>query len=151
MKTYILTVSRTFPSTHQRKGEETQFARKIFNREKIHTIRKNVAIWKKRFEKIKKGEACLSLREWSGKPYRSKQVEFALLTKEDGIGIQEVSFHFCEDLPAVKSENGSWYHHSLTDVAKNDGLSRDDFKEWFKNHDRRENMVIIHFTKFRYK
>jgi hypothetical protein len=35
-------------------------------------------------------------------------------------------------------------------LAKNDGLSLDDFKEWFKGYDLSKPLALIHFTKFRY-
>ena len=35
-------------------------------------------------------------------------------------------------------------------LAKNDGLSDDDFREWFKKIDFSKPMAIIHFTDFRY-
>src|SRR5690554_4930802 len=101
MTTYVITLSRTFPGTHPRKGEQTLFVAMLievlkWNPDnpklggKLHTIRGNFPLWEKRFKKIEKGEACLSLRYWSEKPYRSKQVEFARLTREDGIGLQKI-------------------------------------------------------------
>lgn len=36
------------------------------------------------------------------------------------------------------------------DLAHNDGLSTDDFKEWFRGYDLSQPLAIIHFTKFRY-
>jgi len=41
----------------------------------------------------------------------------------------------------------------ITDIrtlAKNDGLSLQDFKDWFKGYDFSKPMAIIHFTRFRY-
>ena len=35
-------------------------------------------------------------------------------------------------------------------LAKNDGLSLEEFKEWFKGYDLSQPMAIIHFTRFRY-
>jgi hypothetical protein len=40
--------------------------------------------------------------------------------------------------------------NNFTRLAKNDGLSLKNFKEWFKKYDISEPMAIIHFTKFRY-
>jgi len=90
MKTYVITFSRQFPHSHKRSGEETNFVEKIMFGGKIHTIRNSYMVWEDRFKKIYKGEACLALRYWSGKPYRSKQVEFLRLTKDDGICIQPI-------------------------------------------------------------
>lgn len=113
---------------------------------KIHTIRANYELWKKRFDKIGAGEACLSLRYWSGKPYRSKQVEFLRLTRENGIGIQKITMRR-EELPdrilygAQAMEEGDSWNSLLTGenitrtpvdmYARNDGLTPEDFIAWF--------------------
>jgi len=159
MKTYVITFSKEFPSTHKRCGESTGFVEKILSGSKIHTIRNNYSLWEDRFKNIRKGEAYLSLRYWSGKPYRSKQVEFLRLTKEDGIGIQPIIIADYGDSFRVQPYNTGekitnkdlWYIGEtgrLSEIAKNDGLSVDDFKEWFKG----KQMIgaIIHLTKFRY-
>lgn len=162
MKTYILTVSRKFPGTHNRREDPTYFVEQIQNalahykdgwttsgfKMKFHTIRANYALWKKRFRKIDAGLACLSIRYWSGKPYRSKQVEICRLAKDDGVGVQLLSFSggfFSSQL--VDGEIKYW---NLEILAKNDGLSFDDFREWFRSYDLTKPMAIIHFTKFRY-
>ena len=97
MKTYVITLSKTFPATHKRHGEPTYFRDKFsypdskgMVSKKLHTIRANYDLWAKRFQKIAAGEACLSVRQWTGAPYRSKQEELARLTREDGIGIQRL-------------------------------------------------------------
>ena len=163
MKTYVITFSREFPSTHKRSGEETGFVEKIMSGNKIHTIRKNYDFWEKRFRKINKGEACLSLRYWSGKPYRSKQVEFLRLTKEDGIGIQKVMLVDHDNHFYIKIERpGQKALHSdciecddiemdirlVKKLSENDGLDIGDFQDWFKGI--RKTVAIIHLTKFRY-
>ncbi len=175
---YRLGVSRHFPAEHPRKGEPTYFIKKILNAiehtgyylspeedmpqsiEKIHTIRANYPLWAKRFEKINKGEAVIDLFYWSGSPYNykrdgSKQVVFATLTREDGIGIQKLQVHEYVD---ENEEERAFYaiddkaHFDLTTfkIAQNDGLSQEDFKAWFKGYDLTEPMAIIHFTSFRY-
>lgn len=185
MNTYVITLSQRFPATHPRKGERTYFKEKLHNallwqkgenvgyalnpsdavpqdqpQLKLHTIRANYPFWAKRFEKINAGEAVLSVRQWSGKPYRSKMIEIARLTKDDGIGLQ--ALEFLEFDPAFKT--GIWiagktYGQSQKLIlAKNDGLSFDDWYAWFfgkkKNgkplYDLSQTMAIIHFTSFRY-
>ena len=152
MKTYVLTVSRNFPITHKRAGEETLFVRKIKDGIKIHTIRANYPLWKKRFDEINAGRACLSIRYWSGKPYRSKQVEIVRLTNADEIGIQRLEFDKNKDgCSSMKFYNiDGNFASTIEQVANNDGLCIIDFKEWFKGYDLSEPMAIIHFTKFRY-
>lgn len=148
MITYVITLSTKFPATHPRNGEPTRFLENIMNMDKIHTIRANYSLWEKRFRKIDEGVACLSIRYWSGMPYKSKQIEFARLTKEDGIGLQKCfvrTFNVGGILIPHKDYSVNSY-----EVAKNDGLEFDDFKEWFKGYDLPSPMAIIHFTKFRY-
>ena len=150
-----------FPTTHIRAGEPTGFKDKFlaaFMHEeckwkKLHTIRANYELWKKRFEKIENGEACLSIRQWTGKPYRSKQVEIARMTSEDGIGLQELRIVNEKDkgrgimLGYVDGEQKSDFIHTL---SKNDGLSFNDWLEWFKGNNYNKPLAIIHFTSMRY-
>ena len=164
MITYYLTLSQVFPSTHARAGEPTNFeaafrAGQVFNRgseclyrqPKLHTIRANYDFWAKRFEKIAAGEACLSIRQWVGKPYGkgSTQREIARLTREDGIGLQEMTV----DGTCIG------YHPTFVDgvsvpsktLAANDGLSESDWCNWLAGYKTLEPLAVIQFTKFRYK
>lgn len=163
MKTYVITLSQVFPVTHSRKGEPTGFKDKFLAaicKEvciclKLHTIRANYELWKKRFDEIDAGRACLCIRQWSGQPYRSKQVELARLTHKDGIGIQQLKI---DKFPIEDST--AWYgfvdgytqnHNEFFEkLAHNDGLSFADWYEWFKGYDLSKPLAIIHFTKFRY-
>ena len=156
-KKYVITLSQVFPVTHCRKGEPTGFKDAFLQGQndvfdgKRHTIRANYDLWKKRFEEIDAGKACLCIRQWSGKTYRSKQTEIAVLTKEDGIGIQKLCFH--EDGDGKKSLilftiDGKPNNRLF--LAKNDGLSLTDWENWFKGYDLSKPLAIIHFSKFRY-
>jgi hypothetical protein len=144
-------VSRVFPAYHPRKGQDTDFQTKIYHaikpfdvclyKPKLHTIRGNYALQERRIRAVNEGKAVLSLRYWSGKPYQTKQVEFLQL-KGDQVGVQKLeayamSWHVGENQVAVKQ------------VAQNDGLTLDDFINWFDMKIEQE-MAIIHFTKFRY-
>ena len=175
---YRLSISRFFPATHKRKGEETNFTDKIYRligdileekhgkhaligikdkysingwwniEPKIHTIRSNYPLWQKRFEKINKGEAVLELYYWSGKPYNSKCITICQLGKNDGIGVQRIDINpFGID---YNIDFKGWVYGEGHILSKNDGLSEQDMKEWFRNYDLSEPMAIIHFTKFRY-
>ena len=127
-------------------GEETHFKEKFLSGEKLHTIRANYPLWEKRIKEVQDGRAILSIRQWTGKPYRSKQVEIATLTAENGVGLQRLEFTDCRlRFPYVGSE---WT--SMVSLAKNDGLSLNDWVGWFGGYDLSEPMAIIHFTKFRY-
>lgn len=166
MKTYVLTVSRYFPTNHKRKGEHTFFIEKINETlipvtqcpilsPKIHTIRSNYELWAKRIKEVQEGKAILSIRYWSGKPYNSKQVEICQLDKNTGCGVQKLEFMFGKfNDPSVATTIFEKFdgNRLLSDeqLAKNDGLALEDFKEWFKKYDLSKKMAIIHFTSFRY-
>lgn len=170
IKRYRLGVSRTFPSTHKRKGEKTWFVVKIisslgmFNDKlrnatrafriipKLHTIRSNYELWEKRIKKVQEGNAVIELFYWSGKPYNSKQIVFATLDKDSGCGVQELIF-LNNDITQANIQNTELDEFECEDykyIAQNDGLSIQDFKDWFKSYDLSKPMAIIHFTKFRY-
>lgn len=146
MKTFVLTVSKNFPKTHKRAGQSTRFVweiLKLFSEEniKIHTIRTNYELWEKRIKQINEGKAILSIRYWSEKPYNSKQIEICRLEK---VGIQKLENPDNFMFASVENKMIDWQ-----DIAKNDGLSFEDFCDWFKIK-KSEPMAIIHFTEFRY-
>jgi len=179
IKRYRLGVSRAFPTTHPKKGEPTYFVEKIIvgqidvenfthivcsqeydseivetcNDPKLHTCRANYPLWEKRIKEVQAGRAVIELFYWEDKPYRSKQVVFAVLDKDSGCGVQKMTFNkedqnkpvllypVIEDRPVIED---------IQTIRKNDGLEWKDFKSWFKNYDLSEPMAIIQFTKFRY-
>jgi hypothetical protein len=140
--TYVLTVSEFFPKTHNKAGLPTGFINAISKCGKIHTIRANYDLWKKRADKINRGEAVLSVRYWTGKPYNSKQKEVFVFEK---IGVEKLQLDmlgwFIDDIDS---------DYATKDFAKNDGLSEEDFKQWFKGQDFSKPKAIIHFSDFRY-
>ena len=146
MKTYVITLSKYFPSTHMWAGIETNFKEKFLCGEKIHTIRGNYELWEKRIKEVQDGRAALSIREWTGRPYWSQQIEIAQLTAKNGVGLQKLEFYGnCAGLPhvdgiCVKGEN----------LAQNDGLLSDGWDNWFRKCGPNTSLAIIHFTKFRY-
>lgn len=145
IKTYVITIAKQFPSDHICKGEPTYFREKIEAGEKIHTIRTNYDLWAKRIEEVQAGRALLSLRQWSVKPYNSKQVEIKQLTADDGVGIQ---------LAELNMRGGVIIGNSTIDkstVAKNDGLSVNEFDSWFRKVVPYQELALIHFTPFRYQ
>lgn len=156
MKTYVITLSRHFLANHKRAGEETHFKEKFTlgqgltdydtpSMAKLHTIRANYPLWEKRIKEVQEGNAVLSVRQWTGKPYRSKQIEIARLTAANGVGIQKLEIF---DLMRPAKVDGRLV--DLMDLANNDGLSFSDWYHWFRLADVIKPMVIIHFTKFRY-
>ena len=162
---YVLILSKTFPATHPRKGEQTEFGLALKNTLdfwrhdlapldmlfcKLHTIRANYLLWKKRFEKIERGEACLSIRQWEGKPRHSKTIEIARLTKEDGIGLQKLEFETDAICPLYHPIIDGKPRCEAETLAANDGLCFVDWQCWFDQYDLSQPMAIIHFSKFRY-
>lgn len=131
MKCFYIMVSEYFPKGHPKAGCPTDFIQKIQSGDKLHTIRLNYHYWKDRIDQINSGSAYLSLRHWSDKPYRSKQVEFKRLHK---VGIERADRVLYMDWPRL---------------AENDGLEFAHFLAWF-NHSIPEYSAIIHFTDFRY-
>lgn len=154
-KTYVITLSQVFPVTHVRNGEPTGFKDKFLAAIKqlegewwkIHTLRANYELWKKRFDEIAAGNACLSVRQWTGKPYCSKQVELAVLTKEDGIGLQKMTVAGCSVFHPIFVDTHSI---SADELAHNDGLSSSDWRNWFSRYDLTEPLAVIQFTPMRY-
>lgn len=163
-------ISRVFPATHPRAGQRTYFEEKTFSgtylnphatftdaiinsgmyhtaEPKLHTIRENYDLWARRAENINKGEAVLSLRQWTGSPYNykrdgSKPVEFMRMEK---IGVQKIQIFTSGNTKGVRVE---YNLKNIHEVANNDGLSVDDFCKWFKKD---IEGVVIHFTEnFRY-
>ena len=143
--TYVLIISERFPNKmHNKVGQQTNFYQKILRNIKKHTIRGNYTLWRKRFKKIDEGEACLSVRQWEGVPYRSKQIELIVFHKTNGIGIEKLEDPRNLILASIEGKEIAW-----GTVAENDGLDFTDFQEWFKNSPNKP-MAIIHFTNFRY-
>lgn len=138
----VITLAKTFPVYHPRAGEPTGFADAFLSGRKIHTIRENKNGY------YNDGD-IVSVRQWSGKPYASKQE-----TLEDGgrIGVVPVQliFHPGGGLSVFVDRK----LQSVSIVAHNDGLDISDFCAWF-NPRRLQNLTLnyslIHFTDFRYQ
>lgn len=168
---FIQKIWKTFPdlkvSEYKHNFFEQDFKKsivwcyRVVDGEKRHTIRVNYDLWKKRADKINKGEAVLSLRQWTGSPYNfkkdgSKQVEFLRLTK---VNIQKIWIKGYSITMGGKEQKfllsscGDCYI-DLDKLAVNDGLGFEDFKNWFappiKNKAKEKAMnfsgAIIHFN-----
>ena len=171
MKTYIVTLSKTFLKGHPRAGEPTYFAEKFFKGQgkyraeideefgrllipKIHTMRANYGMWAKRIAEVQRGEAILSVRVWSGAPYRSAQVTLANLDHTSGLGVQELRFMsksiYSPYIGPIDEYTVSINFSDRKILSDNDGLSLDDWQDWFASYDLSEPMALIHFTPFRY-
>lgn len=155
IKTYNIMLSRVFPVTHPKAGQETGFEQKVMAAindipcypKKLHTIRANYDLWKKRIDEVMAGEAELCLRQWTGKPYCSKTVVIKRLRCDDGVGIQKLTFYTSRIVyPTIDDK----YQPSILEISSNDGLSKDDWLDWFLDYDLSRPLAIIHFTNFRY-
>jgi hypothetical protein len=148
--------ARTYPHYHPRKGEPTHFVEKIWKslysngacpaeldkfiqhyeaqvrgeyakyneiHRKGHTIRAGNRWWV--------GDYFIP-RVWSGKPYRSKTIQFA-----PPIIVEKVwEIVICKDEYLL---NGMAIDLPLlTEIAKNDGLSADDMELWFAPYGKKE-------------
>lgn len=168
MKIHVIMLSKNFLAKHPKKGLPTHFKTKFMNAQngavskpsydgdlnlehafKRHTMRENLPYWKSIFEEIARGEACLSVREWSGRPRRSASVEIKRLTASDGISLQELRF--------IPDRSGKGYYVTIdgtqvsaNTIANNDGLSFADWSAWFKDVDKSKPLAVIQFTRFRY-
>lgn len=179
IKRYRRSVSRYFPKSHPRAGEPTYFVEKILRglwlnerittqqiidlnikdfdwdvfcncNPKLHTCREALELWIKIIDQINAGTHVVELFYWSEKPYRSPQVVFVTLDKDSGCGVQELSFYKNKiDFPSVPG-GGYAARVTLEWLSKHDGLSLEDFKDWFKGYDLSQPMAIIQFAKFRY-
>lgn len=149
----VITFSRVFPSYHPRAGQPTYFVEAIWRSlglenslnkflpfveayndlvsddldtlidfedlsPKHHTIRAG--------HRWKAGD-WFSPRVWSGKPYNSKQIQFA-----PEIQVKKV-FDFCVDLLSGEYRMSG---HAIDvprfkEIAKNDGLTANDLSDWF--------------------
>lgn len=150
-KKIVITVSKQFPKTKRRSGEPTQFREKLTKGEKIHTIRRNYDLWRVNAEKMERGGYYLSIRQWLGKPYRTKQEEIRQI--HHPIGVQRISLHWYADREELKAVVDG-VEVNPKQIAKNDGLSYEDFVDWFFEGEMEEDAhfdgVVIHFTPFRY-
>jgi len=136
----VLTFSRVFPAYHPKKGQPTNFVEKIYNGlysknnlmdyplgldiddtvkgMKHHTIRAG--------NHWKVGDK-FSPRVWSGKPYNSKQIIIAPDIEIKKVWELIVDEYGIVEMPKAKATT------ILQDIAKNDGLSIEDFIAWFKD------------------
>lgn len=134
--------------THPRKGDSTWFVNQIwesldykpepshvdnfsleneiaysflkpFNK-KHHTIRAG--------QRWKEGET-FSPRVWSGKPYRSKQIEFAPPVQIKKIW--NIRIFISNEIFVNGNFFCSFGSERMAELANNDGLQQDDFKNWF--------------------
>ena len=145
-------LSKVFPIKHTKAGMPTLFANSLHTNHKIHTVRMDdKGLWTKRCDEINSGKKILSIREWTGRPYNSEQQE---IKKLDQIGLQHITMTYSsvDALPQCWIDNK---RVPIEDIANNDGLSVEDFVDYFFGKcGCKSNVfegVVIHFTSFRYE
>lgn len=154
MKTYVLILSQYFPKQHPRSGDLTLFHYKLHHCEKLHTIRGNFQLWAKRIDEVNQGKAFISIRQWSGKPYRSKQEEIHQL-KAGQVGYEEIFISYIQGKFEITLNDDQYlYGDAINELGNNDGLDGEQgLKDWFLPSLKKEECfsgIIIHFTDFRY-
>lgn len=159
-KKILMTLSKSFPLTHSRKREATDFSTKLRRTldgkqgdRKIHTIRSNYTQWKHNLDKVIDKQYFISVREWSGRPYHTKQIELYRIYAK--VSYQSIRLVYRAADKSVSCTIDGRVFTDLDLLAKNDGLSRQDFLEWYfpilsEDRDRSFEGIIIHFTDFRY-
>jgi hypothetical protein len=102
---------------------------------KHHTIRSGTR-WKA-------GDMA-SLRVWSDKPYRSKQIEFAQVEVKRvwAFNIHTVADDLLWQIPGVGGGDFETRCGGLEIIAQNDGLAVRDFLDWFSIHPKAKGNVF---------
>jgi hypothetical protein len=152
----VLTCSRHFPKGHPKAGQPTYFVEKIlrdlsipnywaefqeWNKEKpmeiLHEFSRTFyyPVQGNKHHTIRAGSRwkvgdMISLRVWSDKPYRSKQIEFAQVEVKKVWNIEISEFWWINDCILE--------HGQVAALAKNDGLTYEDFVAWFKIHPKKK-------------
>ena len=143
-KQVVLMIAKNFLAYHKRAGQSTEFEAKIKAKDKLHTIRPNYEKWKEKIEEVKSGKAELVLKQWEGRPYRSTPNKLFIFDAKDDVEVSKLTKtadgFFVNDTIKVEPEI----------IAKNDGLSLQDFEDWFKVFPT-EPIAIIHLNSFRYE
>ena len=143
-KQVVLMIAKNFLAYHKRAGQSTEFEAKIKAKDKLHTIRPNYEKWKEKIEEVKSGKAELVLKQWEGRPYHSTPNKLFIFDAKDDVDVSKLTKtadgFFVNDKIKVEPEI----------LAKNDGLSLQDFEDWFKVFPT-EPMAILHFNSFRYE
>lgn len=161
-------LSKVFFPEHPKAGEETHFKESVINGTKKHSCRGNFHYWRKQMQNAQKAGRDVSIRRWEGKPYRSKQ-ETILDVPANKCDVQTVSITVNSHNPRLPLSPKAilwdglaftgWLEGKeeidLNEVAKNDGLTPEDFAAFifpvFKQRQSRYlTFAIIHFTTFRY-
>jgi hypothetical protein len=146
----VITFSRFFPKGHPKAGQETFFREKIWaglaDKQKGFKIPDAITDWDwyeyynatPKFHTIRAGNRWkvgdeYSPRVWSGKPYASKQIEFALPIRIEKIWKIVIEIEPSGAIiPTINDDEKN--AAILGKLALNDGLDLIDFANWFNIH-----------------
>lgn len=163
----VLMCSRHFPKGHPKQGQPTWFVEKVWKSIWVAhkgsanplypwweiydeafpsgDIRENIHQHQPKHHTIRAGSRfkpgdMVSLRVWSDKPYRSKQIEFAQVEVKKTWAIR---LTIVNNTSVVLTINGvekhaRWVHQ----LAANDGLDSLDFINWFNIHPKKKQQVF---------
>ena len=143
----VLMLSTAFMKGHSKAGKPTEFKAKLLAGTKLHTIRGNFEWWQRKAQQINAGEMDLSIRQWSGKPYRSQQVEVARLSH---LEVQRFEAAYGSTDPQPRVWIDGCEVADVEQVAHNDGLELAEWQEWFFKHTNHFEGVVLQFTSFKY-
>lgn len=159
----VVTLTKKFFDAHPTlAGKPTGFADMVRNGTKIHTCRQNYEYWKTKVDALKAANGTLCIREWSGRPYRSKQ-DTIIEIPADTVAVAHLVL--TRHVHRVEPYRHSIVSHNaevdgvpvdVETLARNDGFtSAKDYVGFFtplfdKAADGRIEMAIIHFTPYRY-
>ncbi len=146
-KLAVLMLSTAFMKGHSKAGKPTGFKAKLLAGTKLHTIRGNFEWWQRKAQKINAGEMELSIRQWSGKPYNSQQVEVARLSH---LEVQRFEAAYGSTDPQPRVWIDGCEVADVEQVAHNDGLELAEWQEWFFKHTNHFEGVVLQFTSFKY-
>lgn len=154
----VLTFSRHFPKGHPKAGQPTHFVEKVeacladtmpgWEMSKTFTLHEWDAYYNCTMPKghtIRAGSRwkagdIASLRVWSDKPYRSKQIEFAQVEIKK---VWSVKITILNGSIGIKINDGKVSGLTGPRIARNDGLEWLDFVNWFNIHPKKKYRTFI--------
>ncbi len=154
----VITFSRYFPAHHPKKGQPTFFIEKVcksidaLQSSVIHIVDSKVySECVPKHHTIRAGNRWkvgdyFSPRVWSGKPYASKMIQIAPDIKIEKVWDITITKDFKDTLPRFDIFNKPLNIQEQTILAKNDGLTLEELRQWF-NKVGSDNCQIICWNK----
>lgn len=147
----VVILSKDIFAEGKKASTPSDFARKVKTGAKRHTVRANFDYWRERIERLQQRGGVLSLRQWSGKPYeKGSTQELIMDVPASMVEVQRLVMSREQDTESEVLVDGSdgvfakatdteyryfaeveGHHVPVETLAKNDGLTLEDFKAWF--------------------